>query len=327
MRRFEITLMLAVCACVSGLNRSAEAVVTNKEYGIILDSNYVQRLPARRLTFTNTVFEGNMEINVDITTTQAAFNLPTNTHIGGNEICTNHGVGTLDTVTTSGNTTSNSIEISNATVFTYGSELTTNGTFDSSDGWDVSGDAIFYAGSVGVGVEVPPLTPVAGSLWTTNAELVISTGKTYRLDIAMNSDDAFTITASLGGVTNVLSPSDTYSVFTNTLTTATPVFSFASDENGGALSVQTVSIKEQFSASTTNTFKVDGVPVLTTAFPRSGIWGMALNGELSLLSVVHEAAAGFWKLNTSGEIVLSGNNWPDAFFELEGGEIKMKDLP
>jgi len=62
--------------------------------------------------------------------------------------------------------------------------------------------------------------------------------------------------------------------------------------------------------------------------PRTGIWGMDGNGHLGLLPQVLQTQAGFWKMNTNANIVISSNWWYDVWWETNSlGNIVMRDLP
>lgn len=62
--------------------------------------------------------------------------------------------------------------------------------------------------------------------------------------------------------------------------------------------------------------------------PRTGIWGMDANGQLKLASIFSESAAGFWKMDSSYQIVVSTNWWTDAWWTTNAqGQIVTRSLP
>lgn len=86
----------------------------------------------------------------------------------------------------------------------------------------------------------------------------------------------------------------------------------------------------------TNAMTLDGHPwsdVVTlvgssTPNPRSGIWGMNTSKELVLLSIIHEASAGYWKMDTNASIIVSSNWWTDAWWTTNvSGEVVTRNLP
>lgn len=68
--------------------------------------------------------------------------------------------------------------------------------------------------------------------------------------------------------------------------------------------------------------------IYTDTRPRAGIWGMDYQKRLGLLPLILESTAGYWKMNTNGEVVLSTNVWYDTWWTTNSiGEIIMRSLP